>query len=74
MCGKGFPTNMPIGGLIAEIGSGGAPTYLTDALGSVRDLTDLAGTATGTSDFDIFSIVRAQTNEAEILKFTGRIK
>ena len=59
-------------GLIAEIDGGGAPTYhLTDALGSVRGLTNLAGTVTGTSDFDVFGDFRTQTGAASIFDFTG---
>ena len=60
------------GGLIAEITGGGTPTYhLTDALGSVRGLTDLAGTVTGTSNFDVFGDARTTTGVSSIFDFTG---
>ncbi|MDP2948950.1 MAG: hypothetical protein Q8P22_05380 [Chloroflexota bacterium] len=39
---------------------------LGDALGSVRGLTDLTGSLTGTADYDVFGEVRAASGAASI--------
>ena len=46
---------------------------LTDALGSVRGLTDASGTLTGTTAYDAFGAVRAQSGSSLALGFTGAL-
>jgi hypothetical protein len=48
------------------------PTYLRDdALGSVRGLTDSAGSLTGTADYDVFGQVRASSGASSVFGFSG---
>ena len=59
-------------GVIAQIDGSNAPTYfLTDALGSVRGLTDLTGAVVGTTTFDVFGDARTQTGATSVFDFTG---
>jgi RHS repeat-associated protein len=59
-------------GLLAEIdGSNVADYPLTDALGSVRGLTDGAGTESGTADYAAFGAVRSATGATSGFGFTG---
>jgi RHS repeat-associated protein len=58
--------------LLAEIDGTNAALYLlTDALGSVRGLTDGTGALTGTSSFDAFGTVRSSTGVTSRFGFTG---
>jgi RHS repeat-associated protein len=60
--------------LQAAINGSGATSYaLTDALGSVRGLTDGSGTLTGSTDYDAFGAVRSQTGASLPLGFTGEL-
>ena len=48
------------------------PTYLLDdALGSVRGLTDSAGSLTGTADYDVFGQVRASSGASSVFGLSG---
>jgi RHS repeat-associated protein len=59
-------------GILAEITGSATLTYhLTDALGSVRGLTDLSGTVVGTVNYDAFGSVRTQTGTTSAFGFTG---
>ena len=56
------------------IESGNTTSYpLTDALGSVRGVTDSSGTLTGTTDYDAFGAVRSQTGTSLALGYTGQL-
>ena len=46
---------------------------LTDALGSVRALTDAGGAVTGTATYDVFGATTAQTGVASRFGFTGEM-
>ena len=59
-------------GALAELDGSGQPTYLLDdALGSVRGLSDLGGSLTGTADYDVFGQVRASSGASSVFGFTG---
>jgi RHS repeat-associated protein len=59
-------------GALAELDGASQPTYLLDdALGSVRGLTDLGGSLTGTADYDVFGQVRAASGTSSAFGFTG---
>jgi RHS repeat-associated protein len=56
----------------AEIDPMNAATYhLSDALGSVRGLTDQAGAVTGSADYDVFGAVRASSGAGSVFGFAG---
>ncbi len=56
------------------IDSGNTTSYpLTDALGSVRGITDSSGTLTGSTDYDAFGAVRSQTGSSLSLGYTGQL-
>ena len=58
--------------MLAEIdSSNGALYHLTDALGSVRGLTDGTGALTGTSTYDAFGTVLTSTGTTSRLGYTG---
>jgi RHS repeat-associated protein len=60
--------------LQAAIDGSGTTSYaLDDALGSVRGLTDSSGALTGSTDYDVFGAVRAQTGTSLPLGFTGEL-
>ena len=60
------------GGLISQIDGANNDTYpLLDGLGSVRGLTNGAGTVTGSTDYAVFGSPRTQTGTASIFGFTG---
>ena len=68
---KGY---LQAGGLLAEIDSSNAALYhLTDALGSVRGLTDGTGALTGTSTYDVFGTVRTSTGTTSRFGYTGEL-
>jgi hypothetical protein len=46
---------------------------LDDALGSVRGLTDSSGALSGSTDYDAFGAVRAQSGSSLPLGFTGEL-
>jgi RHS repeat-associated protein len=59
-------------GLLEEVDAAGQPTYdLGDGLRSVRGLSDLAGTLTGTADYDVFGAVRTSSGASSTFGFTG---
>jgi RHS repeat-associated protein len=61
-------------GVQAAIDGSGTTSYpLDDALGSVRGLTDSSGGLTGSTDYDAFGAVRAQTGSTLPLGFTGEL-
>ena len=52
----------------------GATSYpLTDTLGSMRGVTDSSGTLTGSTDYDAFGAVRAQSGSSLSLGYTGQL-
>ena len=56
------------------IASGNTTSYpLTDALGSVRGVTDGSGTLTGSTNYDAFGAVRSQTGASLALGYTGQL-
>ncbi len=56
------------------IESGNTTSYpLTDALGSVRGVTDSSGTLTGSTSYDAFGAVRSQTGSSLSLGYTGQL-
>jgi uncharacterized protein RhaS with RHS repeats len=58
--------------LISRTDSGGDQEYyLTDGLGSTTELTDGAGSVTGTYSYDVFGAVRAHSGAATEWSFTG---
>jgi RHS repeat-associated protein len=60
------------GGILAEIDAANAARYhLTDALGSVRGVTDGTGALVGTSDYAAFGAVRATTGTTSRFGYTG---
>ena len=59
-------------GILAEIDQTNAASYhLTDALGSVRGLTDGAGSLSGTASYDAFGAVRSSSGASSDFGFTG---
>jgi RHS repeat-associated protein len=59
-------------GSLAQINGAGTPEYLLgDALGSRRGVTNLAGTLTGTADYDTFGAVRGSTGTGSLFGYTG---
>jgi len=62
LVGDGTNAYLHEDGALAQINGAGRPEYLLDdALGSRRGVTDLAGTLTGTADYDTFGAVRASS-------------
>jgi RHS repeat-associated protein len=67
----GTPESLPEGTL-AQVNGGGTPEYLLDdGLGSRRGVTNLAGTLTGTADYDTFGSVRTSTGAGSVFGYTG---
>ena len=65
---------LPAKGVQAAIDGSGATSYtLSDALGSVRDLTDASGSPSGSTDYDSFGTVRSQAGASLPLGFTGEL-
>jgi RHS repeat-associated protein len=59
-------------GLQVRVDGGNAANYyLTDALGSVRGLTDDTGTVIGTMSYDVFGAARSHTGATDVFGFTG---
>ncbi len=59
-------------GALTQINGAGTPEYLLgDALGSRRGVTNLAGTLTGTADYDTFGAVRASAGVGSVFGYTG---
>ncbi len=59
-------------GALAQVNGAGTPEYLLgDALASRRGVTNLAGTLTGTADYDTFGAVRASTGTGSVFGYTG---
>jgi RHS repeat-associated protein len=77
--GFGLPTIVDDGtnaylhaeGLVSEVSGTDATWALTDALGSVRGLTDGTGALTGTADWEAFGAPRTSTGEASAFGFTS---
>jgi RHS repeat-associated protein len=68
----GFKAYLQDDGLLAEIdGSNVADYPMTDALGSVRGLTDGAGVVSGTADYAVFGAIPATTGATSGFGFTG---
>lgn len=60
-------------GALAQVNGAGTPEYLLgDAVGSRRGVTNLAGTLTGTADYDTFGAVRGSTGTGSIFGYTGQ--
>jgi RHS repeat-associated protein len=60
------------GGIQGEVdGSNAASYHLTDALGSVRGMTNGSGSMTGSSDYGVFGSTRASSGASSVLGFTG---
>ena len=60
------------GGILAEVGSTGTRLdHLTDALGSVRGVTDAAGAVAATTNYAAFGSVRAATGTQSGFGCTG---
>ncbi len=59
------------GGLAEVVNSATAAYPLTDALGSIRDITDAAGSLTATQSYDAFGAVTATSGAVGAFGFTG---
>jgi len=72
LVGDGTNAYLHEDGALAQINGAGTPEYLLDdALGSRRGVTDLAGTLTGTADYDAFGAVRVSSGTGSVFAFTG---
>jgi RHS repeat-associated protein len=60
-------------GLLAQVEGDTAGYPLSDALGSVRAISDGAGTLAGSADYDAFGAVRRQDGAHSIFGFTGEL-
>jgi RHS repeat-associated protein len=59
-------------GLAEQVSAAGSPTYsVADALGSIRQITDAAGSVVGTAGYDVFGAARSQSGATSIFGFTG---
>ncbi len=71
---NGSTSYVQANGAQEAIASGNTTSYpLTDALGSVRGVTDSTGTLTGSTDYDAFGAVRSQTGTSLALGYTGQL-
>jgi RHS repeat-associated protein len=59
------------GGVLSEVGAGGATQLLGDALGSVRGLANDAGSLVGGSSYEAFGVPRNTSGASSIFGFTG---
>ena len=70
----GSATYLHAAGQLLSIASGTDTSYPpADALGSIRLITDGAGTVTGSAAYDPFGVRMAQTGTASLLGFTGEL-
>ncbi|MBI5948569.1 MAG: RHS repeat protein [Chloroflexi bacterium] len=58
-------------GVVQSLAAGGAAQILSDALGSVRGVTDGTGTTTATADYDVFGAIRTSTGTQSAFGFSG---
>ncbi|HET9347339.1 MAG TPA: RHS repeat-associated core domain-containing protein [Candidatus Limnocylindrales bacterium] len=62
------------GSLLAQASAASAVYPLTDALGSVRTITDPAGAVVGTASYDPFGTTTGQTGATSPFGFTGELR
>jgi RHS repeat-associated protein len=59
--------------VLAETGASSTSYTLTDALGSVRSLTDASGSTTASSSYDVFGSTRSSSGSIGSLGYTGAL-